>query len=227
MRDPTYSNPNPVYLRKGFALPTSQQLTAHLLCRDCEQLINKHGESWVLRNCYRGTGKFLLRDKLINATPLFSRLGECYLGTKSIHSIDINKIVYFAASMFWRSSIHKWKDRSKAINIRLGKRYEEEFRQFLLGAANFPKNAVIAVSISTSNEPLIGVPVPHGGKLGKYYYYNCIIPGIIFDLFLGGELPEIARVGCIYHSEENVICLTDKVEQRLMQELVKSLKGTS
>ena len=225
LRDPLGSNPNPVFVTSRLNLPTSQQLTAYLLCDDCEQRLNKNGETWVLRHCYREVGQFLLRDKLRLATPVWSKPGTSYFAARSIRSIDINKLVYFAASVLWRASIHTWRFSGQTVRIYLGKRYEEEFRQYLLGTADLPANAVVLASVSTSKEPFKAIPVPYGEKEGSYFHYRLVVPGIFFHLYLGGRIPSQFRRGCTYRSQENLICLTDRVDQRLLADAVNSFGG--
>ena len=59
LRDEREKNPNPWLLTKT-AVQTSRQMTARLLCRDCEQRFSKYGENWVLGHCLRKDRSFPL-----------------------------------------------------------------------------------------------------------------------------------------------------------------------
>jgi hypothetical protein len=51
LRDDNEKNPNPWLLTKKTAVQTSRQMTAPLLCGDCEQCFSKFCENWVLAHC--------------------------------------------------------------------------------------------------------------------------------------------------------------------------------
>jgi hypothetical protein len=54
-------------------------------------------------------------------------------------TVDRDRLGYFALSVFWRASVHIWKQRDGAsITIDLGKSYDESLRQFLLGQSALP-----------------------------------------------------------------------------------------
>jgi len=222
MRDPDDSNPNPVLVTKAAALQTSWQVTVQLLCSECEAQFNKNGERWVLRHCYRGKGRFLLRKILENATPIWPKKEILVFPGKSIPQIEVGQLVYFATSVFWRASVYPWKVRNETIHIELGTRYEEEFRQYLIGAADFPGNAVMWVSVSPSSEPLGAFALPYGGREGVLHHYRLVIPGVLFDLFLGNKVAPFMRRLCTFRSPEGFIYLTDQVDLRVLKDIART-----
>jgi hypothetical protein len=52
------------------SLQTSKQATRRLLCDGCEKRFDRQGENWMLRNIYRGHGRFRLRELIEATTPL-------------------------------------------------------------------------------------------------------------------------------------------------------------
>src|SRR5688500_12225518 len=60
-------NPNPIVVSPSRAARTSSQVTDRLLCSACEERFNSGGESWVLRNAWRGENSFQIHAGLKKA----------------------------------------------------------------------------------------------------------------------------------------------------------------
>ncbi len=102
-------NPNPVVVNKKIALKTSAQVSDHLLCKQCEARFSTDGEKWMLENCWHSDSDFPLRSTLESETPVYvGHSGLSIYEGATISGVNIAKIVYFAASVFWRASAHKW-----------------------------------------------------------------------------------------------------------------------
>lgn len=60
-------NPNPIVMSRGKLKQVADQLRGYTFCRDCEQLLSKKGEQWVLANIPDDQGRpFPLQDALIH-----------------------------------------------------------------------------------------------------------------------------------------------------------------
>jgi hypothetical protein len=116
LRVQSAKNPNPVMFTRKAAWATSTQLADRLLCSDCEQLFHGNGEDWVLRHCFRGKGRFRLREMIAEVRPVslnvaglpFSPSQATFVPTHMVPGMDIEKLGYFAASVIWRAGVHKW-----------------------------------------------------------------------------------------------------------------------
>jgi len=76
-------------------------------------------------------GAFPLQSVLANNQPLLANDRFAAYGQPS--GIDLDQLVYFALSIFWRASVHQWlePDTDRPIaTIALGE-YEEPIRRFL------------------------------------------------------------------------------------------------
>ena len=60
---------NPIMITRATSVPTSRQIWAHLLCRECEQRFNVGGEQYVMNLVNDGT-QFPLLDRLNVAVPV-------------------------------------------------------------------------------------------------------------------------------------------------------------
>ena len=190
IRDNTMKNPNPELVTKGKDVQTSSQMKRYLLCSVCEDLFSKNGESWVLARCFRGgpANKFLLRDMLRTATPMKSDSRGDLVSTVGIVGMDIGKIAYFAASVFWRASVSDWPIQGKVVpQISLGA-LQEEFAAYLLGKSQFPTSCNLLVYVAGDPTPPLAMHPPQCGNSGNLEECRFSIPGIRFSL-----LPKIPQ----------------------------------
>ena len=135
---------------KGRDVQTSAQMKRYLLCSVCEDLFSKNGESWVLARCFRGgpANKFLLRDMLKTVTAMKSDSRGDLVSTVGIVGMDIDKIAYFAGSVFWRASVSDWPIQGKVVpQISLGA-LQREFADYLLGRSKFPVSCSLLIYVA-------------------------------------------------------------------------------
>jgi len=186
-------------------------MKAYLLCSECERRFNDDGEGWMLRHGYRGRGRFRLRGTLRLATPL----GQMHDGTAysaSTAGLDVAQIAYYASSVFWRASVFSSFDRDH--NFSLGKCYEADFRQYLLDHASFPTDAALVVQVANVNSPLNVVWFPFSqNHAAGYHQHSFFAQGLLFWLFVGGNLIPKLDLLCIVRSKEHIIFLSDNVER--------------
>ena len=171
--------------------PKSQdQMVQHLLCLACEDLLNKNGERWVLLNNYRLAGPSLLPQALNAATAEPEYPSGTVYSSPAVPGADIDKLIYFGASIFWRASMA---DCSRAVPlIGLGCTYDEQFRQHLHGEAEFPRNAILWVAVVRSEEPPPLVNFPVGEIEAKHHQHHFDIFGLSYML-LRGRQPSVRR----------------------------------
>ncbi|MCY3665835.1 MAG: hypothetical protein OXH81_09275 [Gemmatimonadetes bacterium] len=140
---------------KGSAY-TDSQVATPFLCDTCEEILSKNGERTVCGECYRGNGKFILRDKVKATLDMFTEEGKGWINPiKEAKNLDFGAYLYFGASIIWRASAGKWPDYIGKMRGSLGDRYQEELRRFLLGETGFPSKIYLLVGIN--NDEINGV----------------------------------------------------------------------
>ena len=205
------SDPRHVVLTANRVRRTTRQIHAYLLCDGCEERFNSLGERWVLRNCLNASGKFALRDALRAATPTF-KLEEHIAYPGHTPGVDVDQLVYFAASVLWRGAVYDWSGLYGFGGRPYLGPYEEQLREFLLGLDAFPQNGIMIVYVADEDSPYAGATSPTGGKTKhNYYQYSFQIPGIWFSLLLGQLVPNDAQLMCAVRSGERVVFLTKQV----------------
>jgi hypothetical protein len=202
------ANPNPVAVSRKHSFLTSKQVSAHFLCGDCEQRFHEDGEDYVVPHCAQLNGRCKLREVLQAASPLYSLpQGNAY-DVQPLLGNKIEQYLYFAASIFWRASAHRWKmGREWLDQIALGPTYQEQFRLYRLGKAAIPQNARIWVCVSNEGQLHRMIAVPYTTKIDELRRHDFYIPGIHFILFLGQRAPQECDAGALNGSLQQMMWL--------------------
>lgn len=213
-RAPALKNASPVVLSNDQLFQSTAQLSDYLLCSDCEQRFSRNGEAWVLRNVPRNYGEqFPILDALNAETPFLEDGGtKVYAGAR-VKPLDMEKIVYFAVSVFWRGAVHVWKSslRTEAPDVNLCA-YEEPIRQFLLGASPLSGDVALTVYACPNGSVLNAMLLPWDAHLPECSRYVFYVSGLGFVLHFADKLAPQFRATCAYHSPEKVIMLSADFE---------------
>ena len=184
------ADPNPILVAAGKAFSSSRQVTAYLLSGDCEQMLSMKGESHVLSQCARPDGRFPLREALERTTPTIEDEELGAYDAQGVLGGAVDDHLYFAASVFWRAAAHSWAFGSHRIEkLEIGNKYTEEFRLYLCGQASFPANARLFVHVSSESSVEMTSIFPCSFRLEGARRHKFYIPGMLFILFLGGDVP--------------------------------------
>jgi hypothetical protein len=216
------NNQNPVVL--GSQIRQDQdQVTDYVFCSECEQRFNKYGEGWVLARIPHDYGQpFALQDALKKETPFHIEPGlDLYAGA-SISAFDMDKLVYFASSIFWRGAVHRWETSrgELTLHVELGKR-AEMLRKFLLGEAPFPQDLWLTVIVWPFTQILNAglVPAPdHQEGWNRHWFY---VSGLGFVLHFGDAVPAEVKRGCAQNTSQRVITV-ERAFGNVVWELVRA-----
>ena len=211
-------NPNPLMSINGELKQISDQYRDYVFCEGCEGRLNKHGEKWVLANIpHSYDGRFPLQDALGPLDPILIKEALNVYDLSGAKAFDVEKLVYFGMSVFWRGAVHRWKSTAgqEAPEVDLGG-YEEPIRKFLLGTSEFPNDVVLTLDIWPYKKVLlVSYPVLTEQLPGcrRYWFY---VPGLLFFLFLGSNVPQDALASSLLrgiasldlHSADSVLRYT-------------------
>jgi len=209
IRSATVTPADPLVITQDTTFTSSKQASDYLLCTECEDRFRRSGEDWVIRHCYRMGVGFTLRDLVLAARLLDDGdLAKLY-STQSNPAINADALAYFALSVFWRASAHRWHFLGRDWNaVTLGP-YEEGFRKYLLGEGAFPQTAVLWVWVSQYDAPSRAVTMPSTRREHDLHVHSFDIPGIRFDVFVGKKPSEVLRRVCIVTAPERPILLSE------------------
>ncbi len=226
MDDGTKSEKAPFVLDENELTRDFKQIYKPFLCNDCEGRFNTQGESWVLENCFRKPGEFQLQEMLLAGTHKASFPAGWILHADDFPKLRWEKLVYFAVSIFWRAGATTWTARGKRIFVPMPDRTERELRQYLLGRAALPRQAVVSVAVTSKREPPAqSMSVPTCDIHEGYHHYRFVIPGMIFDMLVGPNIPQIPRDHCLARGHRHPIYLLE--DNRLVIETRARLLRTA
>jgi hypothetical protein len=207
LRNSNDRNPHPVLMTGEISLITSGQLTEVALCNECESRFNNNGERWVMANMSKRDSGFPLHAILNALRPQIAPGNVEQFATAGVQGINMDALVYFALSIFWRGSAITWHDRGRVYEgINLGP-FEDTIGNFLLGGA-FPRDVVALVTVwPRAVEVLSAAHTPRRIRIRNrdFTAYNFYIPGLDFKVFLGNRIPDAFRRMCSQASPERFL----------------------
>jgi hypothetical protein len=202
-RQPGAGNPNPIVMTSMVVVPTSKQLRDYLLCDECERRFSEHGENWIARQVYNGRD-FPFLDRLNVAIPLHAT-PQVKIFSGADAGIDTGKLAYFALSVVWRASVHKWlMPDGKTTSIDLGA-FQEPIRRFLLSETAFPAHVVVVVTACTDWVSQQTVFPPSAVPENPHTVFSSVVRGIAFRVLVGSDLPPEIRETCCFASAKKLI----------------------
>ena len=181
-------------MEEGSSVYTDNQVVTPFLCDACEGILSSRGEQTVCRECYRGHGKFTLRDKVRKATDSFA-VGDVRWINPIRDSTNLNSDAYlhFGASVIWRASAGKWPESIGRARGALGRKYQEELRRYLLGETGFPSKIYLGVFVDGDEDIMPIMAFPTHTRYSGHYGHDFYIPGVKFRFTVGSVTGGIGR----------------------------------
>jgi hypothetical protein len=186
---------DPVILTKELVIQSSRQIQDYVLCGECENFLNKRGESWVLPLLARMDGAFPFHDILHEqAADIAEPDFQVYSSSKN-PNIDVSKLANFALGIFWKASVHSWRGGRLEPQIELG-RYGEPLRLYLRSQGPFPKEMMLSVCVLPQPVRFIAANIPYRGSAEGFHNFLFHVPGLYFALRVGKGVPPEIKGGC-------------------------------
>jgi hypothetical protein len=206
----------PVRVGDGVVMQTDRQVQAHLLCSACDQMLNKHGETWANTKFARSGGSFPLYD-LITEVPAIE--ADFYSTTKN-PKVDREKLTHFALGIFWKASVHSWRGGDKTPSIELGP-YSDSIREWLRGESGFPNYVCLSIGISRPQTAAIVFRPPVETRVDGTRFFSFVLPGAIFVLNTGKTIPSELKALCFWSSPDHVIIVSDDITRQIWMRVGK------
>lgn len=216
-------NPDPFHVTKSASFQSSKQDRAHLLCAECELRFSNGGENWFFRHSLKKDGTFKLLDTLMAGPASVWQEGvpTILYEADRFPGINADALVYFAASVFWRGSIHGWNnDGSVPVNLH---GYADQFRRYLLGEREFPKGAALMAVVRPPSLVDRVTYGPTGRARGRKSCYRFPLPGFSFMLLMGPNLTEQDKRYCLVRGLGRPLVVTSIPDEHIFKEVRTAL----
>lgn len=169
----------------------------YLLCHDCEQRFNRHGESEVLRAIApKSMKRFPLHEQMRLAPPRESDSSVSRFAGYEF-GLDMDKFAYFTLSVVWRAMVIRWTkpDGTLTSALELGG-FEEPIRRYLLGETPFPPDTAVIVIVCSDDESRKAWYPPAPFVEANCLNFRFLARGVCFRAMMGRHLPEYFRESC-------------------------------
>jgi hypothetical protein len=201
---------------------TSKQITGHVLCFHCEQILNKKGEDWVLPQLST-LQAFPLYEKLTTIEPAIVE-GDfaAYEGIR-VPDIRTDSLIHFGMGIFWKAAAHDWQTGNGTLRLEFGP-YRDQIRTFLLGGT-FPKHAYLMINVVPPTYPTVSAYVPYQRSKSEFHWYSFYVPGIEFALSLSKTTPDYLKAVCVAHAPVRPIIVSPSTAQFIGLRYAEALQG--
>jgi len=187
----------PVRMTATEITATNIEVTAPLLCQECEDRLNRDGENWLLPKLATIDQKFPFYDLVVAVPPDTAGEDFAAYACSRNEKIGFRKLTNFAVGVFWKASVHSWEEGKTTPMIQLGK-YEERLRLFLMRKAQFPEKASLTIGVTPPANAVIGFNMPVLRAKRPWHMYLLHVPGIVFILSVGNEITRDQRENCFF-----------------------------
>ncbi|MCG2633065.1 hypothetical protein L6654_41685 [Bradyrhizobium sp. WYCCWR 13023] len=176
-----------------------------------------------MSHCWRSVGEFRIQQILFKSNPIIANdTLKIYAGS-AIPKLDMDKLVYFGASVFWRAAVCEWSLSSERINIQLGG-YREELRRYLLDEAMFPRNVVLHIGVSALSGTLDACLFPKSSRTKTgIHRHRFIIPGMYFTMLAGSKISDNERFLCAAQSSGRHISIWHQSDREFLAGSMKKI----
>ena len=99
---------NPVAFNSRLVIESSRQTQHPLLCLECEDILNREGEKWMLPLFARLNGPFPFHALLTKTKPILEEDDAKVYAAARNPEIDTAKVTHFAMGIFWKAAVHSW-----------------------------------------------------------------------------------------------------------------------
>lgn len=213
---------HPIVAGGGRVRATTEQLQNELLCQECERMLNDGGESWMVGKFCTAERSFPLYDLLCQQTPIDTDADGGIFAARTNPAIDVQKISHFALGIFWKASLHPW----EFGEISLGP-YGETIRTWLRGETAFPRNVALNVILSEPSSAQIMMNPPYLTTEQPCHTFLFHVPGVLFRLSVGNQIPVAEKTLCFYSSTEHFIVVSDTITRKVLHANAKNFNEST
>ena len=198
----------PIRVGDGVLFATDRQTQVVLLCKECEDVLNRGGEMWIAKKLATPEGTFPLYSILTTHPPDFDRGIRFYFAARNA-DVETDKLTHLALGIFWKASVHSWRSPETEPCIDLGP-YSDRIRFWLRGENEFPKNVYLLAELFPPDRAQIALSGPYEGVRLGWRRFLLHLPGLSFTLNVGKTVDHTIRSLCIQTNLGHPIVVSDR-----------------
>jgi hypothetical protein len=171
-------------------------MQAPLLCLDCEDILNKGGENWMIPLFAKADGSFGFHDLLTSVPPAAVVDDARVYFAANNPQIQCDKVVHFAMGVFWKAAFHPWIPGGKEPLIDL-REYAQPIRRYLRGEAPYPDEMILNVGVLPTPVRHLAINAPYQGSHATVTNFLFYAVGIEFALLVGKGITDEEKEGSL------------------------------
>lgn len=212
----------PIAISPDYVISTDRQLRHPLLCAECEQDLNRSGETWLLPLLARYDGPFPFHE-ILTRGPIAAVLDYTETGYPAAQNPEIrcNDLAHFAIGVFWKASVHSWRRGKTQPLIELGP-YAEKLRRFLRGESEFPSYVSLTIGVMPPPVKMHVFEYPYRASAREWHNFHFSVPGMRFVLCTGKAIKGEKRLSCFVSNPQRPILVTD-MSEFLMGQIARTI----
>ena len=180
------------------------------LRNECEQLLSRRGEVWVLPRLAEFDGAFPFSTLLRTQPPLFDETDVQVYAVAKNPVINRSALIHFALGIFWKASVHSWKGSTTEPRIDLGT-HSEALRKYLRDGGSFPGDMALALMVMPTPVRMICCFDPIRGSNPEFENFHFYVPGLFFSLGVGNV--EDVKAMCLVSNPQGIVLVQDMTPQ--------------
>lgn len=197
-----------ISIGSDLVIESDRQLQDYLLCAECEDDLNKGGETWLLPLLAQYKGPFPFHNILSKFPPdIVDGDTRVYAAARN-PEIQTDKLIHFAMGVFWKAAVHSWSGSRTEPMIDLGE-FAEPIRKFLRGEAGFPDKAALTIGVLPPPVRLISFHNPYQGSSTNWRNFLFYVSGIELTLLIGDAVEGETRSDCFACHPAHPILVVD------------------
>jgi hypothetical protein len=210
---------SPLRVGNGVIFTTDRQTKDYLLCADCEEILNKGGEAWMIPKFTTIKHSFPFFTMLTNDPPFAEEGGAALYNAGANPLIDVQKVTHFAMGIFWRASVHSWEKGGVEPMIDLGP-YSESIRTWLRGDTVFPEHVYLSISVSRPPHARVNMAAPFAASRKEWRTFSMYILGVFYGLCVGRLTDPIFKLISFFPAEGHTVMVSDDVTANVNQQFI-------
>jgi hypothetical protein len=180
-------------------MATQRQLWAHLLCRECEERLNKFGEEQALRWIDNGRDFPLLNRMRLSCLVKEEQGTATFSGAAM--GVNTEALAYFALALLWKGGVHQWPTaEGQKTSVPLGV-FEEPMRKYLLGGP-FPSNVYVLLGICEDRGSRGMIFAPTLMRETRHHTFSVLVRGLWFHVVADANAAMVKELCCVQSAKK-------------------------
>ena len=152
---------------------------------------------------------FQFHEKLRAGPALYVEPDFVAFVLQAVPAIHVDDLIHFVMGIFWKASIHPWREGRNKPSLELGPR-GDDVRKFLLNESAFPGEMALSITVLPPPVTLVAFHFPYATR-GPDATFHLYVSGLDCTLWVGPNIPPQIAAGSIHRPPHHLL-IVDNAE---------------